>query len=90
MSPSRAEVREQIRQMVLDNLALGKGIRSLTDTESLVERGVIDSLGIFQVVAFLEENFGIPIEDDDVLLENFSSIDAIEEFVQTKLDGSGR
>ena len=54
------------------------------DTE-LIQEGVIDSLGIFNLVSFLMERFGIEVESEDVVIENFETLDAIKALVQSKL-----
>jgi acyl carrier protein len=79
-----AMVRDQIREFVRENLAGPKGIASFTDTESLTENGVVDSLGIFRLVAFLEETFGARISDEEITSQNLSSIELIEQLVLSK------
>lgn len=79
-----AMVRDQIREFVRENLAGPKGIASFTDTESLTENGVVDSLGIFRLVAFLEETFGARISDEEITSQNLSSIELIEQLVVSK------
>jgi acyl carrier protein len=81
MTQETAAMKEQIRQFVLESLAKSKGVNSLGDAESLVENGVLDSLGIFRLVAFLEDAFRVRIADEEITHENFQSIDAIEQFV---------
>lgn len=54
---------------------------SLADDAPLIEDGVIDSLGIFVLVAFLEKEFGVKIRPDDILLENFETVGAIRDLV---------
>ena len=78
-----------IRHFVMENLALGKGADSIQDGTSLVENGVIDSLGIFQLVSFLESSYGIRVGDEEIVLENFESIDRIDQFLQGKLAKKG-
>ena len=79
-----AELKQRIRTFVQENLALGKGVTVTNDQESLVDSGVIDSLGVFQLVSFLEETFQVRIGDSEIVLENFRSIDDIERFVTRK------
>jgi acyl carrier protein len=79
-----AMVRDQIREFVRENLAGPKGIASFTDTESLTENGVVDSLGIFRLVSFLEETFGTRIGDEEITAQNLSSIELIEQLVLSK------
>lgn len=81
---AQSSSRELIRSFVLNRLAAAKGATSFTDEESLMERGIIDSLGTFQLVDFLEQTFKIRISDDEITGENFDSIVAIENLVSCK------
>jgi acyl carrier protein len=83
-----AEVKDQIREFVLEN-ARSKGINQVSDEGSLMESGIIDSLGIFRLVSFLEDNFRVRISDDEIIHENFQSINQIERFVSGKLAKKG-
>ncbi len=84
MIQESAEIKEQIRRFVLTT-AQSKGVTQVTDDQSLMISGIIDSLGIFRLVAFLEENFPVRIGDDDIVHENFQSINEINRFVAAKL-----
>ncbi len=81
---AHSSARDQIRVFVLNRLAAAKGVTSFTDEESLMERGIIDSLGTFQLVDFLEQNFKIRISDDEITGENFDSIASIQRLVAHK------
>jgi acyl carrier protein len=89
MESSRPPVKASIRQFVLENLAVGKVGGNIEDGASLIDNGVIDSLGIFQLVSFLEQSYGIRVRDEEIVLENFRSIDAIEDFLVAKLSRKG-
>jgi acyl carrier protein len=78
-------MKDQIREFVKE-AAQRKGVNDVTDTMSLVESGVIDSLGIFRLVSFLEENCKVRISDEEIVGENFETIDAIDNFVTAKLN----
>lgn len=84
--PQEPGIKEQIREFILQNLAHGKGITQLTDDESLMQNGVVDSLGIFRLVAFLETAFRLRISDEAITHDNFQSIDAVAQFVNAHLD----
>ena len=56
--------------------------------ESFMDAGLIDSTGILEVVLFLEETFGITVDDDDVLPEHFDSIARLSAYARGKLDGA--
>jgi len=81
---SSSAIKDQIREFVRENLASVKGISSFTDEESLTENGIIDSLGIFRLVSFLEDTFGVRLGDEEITAENLKSIDIIEQFVVSK------
>ena len=66
-----------------------KGVESVTDDESLTDNGVIDSLAIFRLVSFLEDNFNLRIADEEIVSDNFRSVTAIEGFVADKLAKKG-
>jgi acyl carrier protein len=78
------EIKEKIREFVMDT-AQSKGLNSVSDDESLTEKGIIDSLTIFRLVSFLEDSFGLRIGDEEIVNENFQSVDTIESFVADKL-----
>jgi len=77
-------IKDQIRDFIMENLASIKGITSFRDDESLMENGIIDSLGIFRLVSFLEENFGVGIGDEEINSQNLQSVDSIEQLVIRK------
>jgi acyl carrier protein len=81
MTQQTDAVGDQIREFVVEKLAQSKGITVTSDSDSLTEKGIIDSLGIFRLVAFLEETFHLSIADEDITHENFRSIDAIRDYV---------
>jgi len=80
-----ASARDQIREFILRDLASAKGVSSFSDSESLMESGVIDSLGIFRLVAFLEETFRVRVGDEEITHDNLKSVDSIEQLVLSKI-----
>jgi acyl carrier protein len=85
MSETVESARQQVRDFVMES-ASTKGVLTVTDDESLVENGVMDSLEFFRLVGFLEDNLSIIVDDKDVQLENFQSIAAILRYVGSKLE----
>jgi acyl carrier protein len=80
-----ATAKNQIREFIQRDLASAKGVSSFSDSESLMESGVIDSLGIFRLVAFLEETFRVRIGDEEITHDNLKSVDSIEQLVAGKI-----
>ena len=62
--------------------------RSLRHDDQLLQSGLVDSLGIIEVVTFLEREFQITVTDEDLLPENFQSIECIGALVQSKCKGA--
>jgi len=73
----------EIRAFIVENFLLGKD-SGFDNGESLLESGVIDSTGIMHVVAFLEERFGITVDDEDMIADNLESVNRIASFVERK------
>ena len=84
MTQQVQSTKDQIREFVKE-AAQRKGVNDVTDTLSLVQSGVIDSLGIFRLVSFLEESLKVRISDEEIVGENFETIDDIDRFVTAKL-----
>lgn len=74
-------ISERIRRFLIRQFPRTK---NLSNDESLLKNGLIDSLGILEVVAFLENEFRIAVSDDDLLPENFGSVQSIADLVQAK------
>jgi methoxymalonate biosynthesis acyl carrier protein len=81
---TNATTKDQIRQFVSEELAAAKGVTLVSDDQSLIDNGVVDSLGIFRLVTFLEENFGVKIGDEEISADNLASVDLIEQLVLRK------
>ena len=80
--------KQAIRKFIYDKFPLAKS-RKLQDSSQLLEEGVLDSLGVLELVNFLQDEHGIPIEDEELVPENFASIDAIAAFVEAKVAARG-
>ena len=78
---------KKIRTFVIENLLLGEEEKDLLDGQSFLESGLIDSTGILEVIAFLEEEYEIAIEDEEMIPDNLDSIDNIVSFLQARQVG---
>lgn len=77
------ETVEIIYQFIKDRFPLA-GSKELTRELSLLDSGIVDSLGVLNLVGFIEEQFGIVAQDDDLVPENFDSIDSLVRFVRER------
>jgi Acyl carrier protein len=74
-----------IREFIMKQFPLARQ-KQVSDNDSLLQDGIIDSLGTLDVVMFIEERFGLVLEDDDLLSDNFESISRLSNFVEGKLN----
>lgn len=79
------EAKKMIKNFISADIADSEMRKDLKDDESLIETGILDSLGIMKLLTFMEKNLSLKISSKDILPENFESIDAISIFVKTKL-----
>lgn len=74
---------ECIRNFIIEKFPLARK-RGINFQDNLLESGILDSLGILDLVAFVEQNFGIALTDEELVPENFQSIEHLTAFVQSK------
>ena len=77
-------LRDQIRKFILENFILEKP-EDLVDDESMLEKGIMDSTGVLELVAFLESTYEIKVEDEELIPENLDSIKNIVNYLERKL-----
>ena len=78
------EIRDRVRAFVVENFLFGEE-EGLKDDTSLLEEGIIDSTGILELVSFLEEEFTIIIEDEELIPENLDSINYVVGYLERKM-----
>ncbi len=78
------DAKNLVRKYIGENMVL-VGASDLTDDTSFLSLGMIDSTGIFELIAFVEDTFGIKVGDSELLPENFDSLNAIQAYVERKL-----
>lgn len=88
-------MRDQIRRFIFENFLFGEPDDRLKDDDSFLEKGIIDSTGVLELVAFLEEKFKIKIADEELVPENLDSVNNLVNFINKKttapiLDHAGK
>lgn len=79
------QIHQEIRDFIRQDLS--KEIEHVDNGRSLLEAGILDSLGVLALVSFIEGRYGIGVTDDELLPEHFDSIDAIATFVAARRQG---
>jgi acyl carrier protein len=75
----------EIRHFIVEVFAFGDGSALVSDDASLLESRVLDSTDVLELIVFVEGRFGIKVEDDEVVPENFDSVNKVRDFVTRKL-----
>lgn len=78
------EIESCVRTFIRDNFMFREDRAELSDSESLIEAGLIDSTGVLELVAFLESQFDIQIADEDIVPANLDSIRSLVAYVRGK------
>lgn len=85
----RLLVTDAVREFILGNFPSARR-RPLGNDDPLLESGILDSLGVLDIVGFIESEFGIAAEDDELVPDNFRTIQHIANYVQSKQNGHKR
>lgn len=78
-----AQDKHRLRSFITTNFYVPAG-QPLDDTTSFLQHGIIDSTGVLELVAFVEQELGIVVGDEELVPSNFDSIAALTDFIQRK------
>lgn len=85
MLSETSDYSSQIRDYVAQNLLFNESGFNYGDDASFLEEGIIDSLGVIELVTFVERQFGISVEDHELVPDNFDSVSKLEAYLHYKL-----
>ena len=78
--------REQVRDFIIKTAILSSSDQQLNDDDSFLEKGIIDSTGILELVSFIEEKFDFEVSDDELIPDNFDSVNQLIKYIKKKSD----
>lgn len=79
-------IQDQLRRFILTEFNTKLSESLLTDNYPLLDTETIDSLAVFTIVQFIEDEFGIEVGDDDLVIDNFTSISDMARMVEAKVE----
>lgn len=79
-----ADIELRIKQFVVDNFLFGGCVDEIPVDSSFMGTGMIDSLGVLELIAFAEEHFGVVVADEDVVPANFDSVAQLARYIHAK------
>ena len=77
------EIAQEVRRFVIENFLFGEDGQFSND-DSFFERGLVDSMGILTLVEFVKQKYGISIEDEEIVPDNWDSVQRIANFIHSK------
>jgi acyl carrier protein len=77
----------QIRGYILENYLFTDDDSALGDDDSFLENGILDSTGMLEVIHFLEDEFGVIVDDHEMIPENLDSVNRITAYIVRKREG---
>jgi acyl carrier protein len=78
------EIEKKIRSFIVTQLYYADD-NPITDEDSFLETGVVDSMGVMELVAFVQSDFGVEVQQSEIVVENFDSIRKLADFIRRKL-----
>lgn len=75
---------QELREYIINQYIKDNAPEGFNDDYNLIDEGILDSLAIMSLIAWLEKHFSIEFDEGDIVLENFSSVNALSDFVQKK------
>jgi acyl carrier protein len=92
-SPQLTPVQQELYEFIVSELVSGESLGAITADEDLIKRGIVDSLGVQQLVDFCESRYRIRVSDSDLVPENFQTLRQLADYVdrkQAEANASGR
>lgn len=78
------DIAQKVNEFITGHIVSSDGNFELKNDDMIFELGFLDSMFALQLVGFIEDNFGIEVTDEDLDIENFSSVDRIVSFISSK------
>lgn len=88
MADDRTSIERDLRKFLAENFILEDGGAAIGADESLTDSGVLDSMGVLELITFIEEQYGFSVPDEDTLPENLDSVSRLVDYVERRLAGS--
>ncbi len=82
------ELKSEIKNFIIDSFLYGQDGNTLDDDVSFLRNGIIDSTGVLELVSFVQEKYGIPVTDEELLPENFDSLNKLACFITKKMENN--
>ena len=85
----QADVKAVLKEYITESFLPSSGLDAFEENDSFMEKGIIDSTGILELLEFIEERFDIQVEDEEVVPDNLDSLIKLDSYINKKLSHAG-
>ncbi len=79
------DIKQAVKKFIIDNYLLGAKDYGLSDEDSFLEKGIIDSIGVIELTAFIQRTYDINIKPAEIIPDNFDTLDNLDSYITRKL-----
>jgi len=79
------DIKKKIKEFIMTNFLFGNESKTFSDSDSFLENGIIDSTGVLELIEFVESNYTIKLEDNELIPENLDSLNNLSVFILKKM-----
>lgn len=85
MTVKNANIKNELRKFIIERYLSHFSAAKLSDGDSFLEKGIIDSIGVIELAAFIQKRYGIKIKPPEIVPENFDTLNNLERYIEKKL-----
>ncbi len=78
------EINTKVRDFIAHNLLFSDNGFGYDDNDSFLQEGIVDSVGVMDLVSFVEETFAVTVDDHEITPDNFDSVNKVAQYVRSK------
>ena len=87
---SQNNIKFALREYITGSFLPSAGLDTFNDDDSFMEKGIIDSTGVLELLEFVEERFNIRVEDEEVIPDNLDSLNKLTSFINRKIEHASK
>jgi acyl carrier protein len=87
MSQNKSGLEAEIRKFITENMLFSADGFNYDDNDSLLDAGIVDSIGVMELVTFVDKTYQITVPPEDILPDNFDSISRLASYIRRRQEG---
>lgn len=81
------EIKSTLKNYIVTEIMHERDLSILADDAPLIEGGIIDSMGLIELVLFIEKKFGVEVAEEEMDIDNFRTLNSLTAYIQSKIEG---